>query len=87
MCVELQALGEEKASQFFYDMNAPMEDNKQKRKNQGDRRGDHQDKRPRQTGPCWFCKSITFFQLIYVIRTFCLLFKASLDQKLRSTWW
>ena len=57
-----QSLGEEKTSQYFYDMNAPMEDNKQKRKGNNDRQSggeggqQGQEKRPRQTGPCWFCE-------------------------------
>ena len=44
-----------KSSQFFYDMNAPMEDKSRKRKGE---RGDFKAKRPppQPTGPCWFCK-------------------------------
>ena len=47
--------GEPKSSQFFYDMNAPMED---KRKRKGDRNDQRGGKRPppQPTGPCWFCK-------------------------------
>ena len=42
--------------QFFYDMNAPMEDSgKKRRRGNGD---DFQAKKPRQPmGPCWFCLS------------------------------
>ena len=58
----------EKQSQFFYDMNAPNKDNSRggggkgggKRENRGDRKNDQGGggaKKPRQTGPCWFCKS------------------------------
>ncbi len=55
---------ESQLNQFFYDMNAPVEQEKKGRKKRGDRGGDQegnwQNKRPRQqpAGPCWFCKEI-----------------------------
>ena len=50
------AAAEVKSSQFFYDMNAPMEDNNRKRKGDG-RHGEQRNKRPppQPSGPCWFC--------------------------------
>ncbi len=60
-CVEeMSAKG---SNQFFYDMNAPMEDKRGgKRRGGGRGGGQHQnqyEKRPRRepTGPCWFCLS------------------------------
>jgi hypothetical protein len=53
--------GKTKSAQFFYDMNAPIEDKGRKRK--GDKT-EFRAKRPppQPTGPCWFCKS--FFDLL-----------------------
>ena len=48
--------GQEKSAQFFYDMNAPMEDGKKKRRNNDRDGGQQQPRKKQQQGPCWFCK-------------------------------
>ena len=46
----------ETSTQFFYDMNAPMEDRNRKRK--GDKQDFKAKRQPREPqGPCWFCLS------------------------------
>ena len=46
----------ETSTQFFYDMNAPMEDKNRKRK--GDKQDFKAKRQPREPqGPCWFCLS------------------------------
>merc|ERR1712223_883439 len=49
--------GEVKSTQFFYDMNAPMDDKNRKRKcEKNDQKGAKRPP-PQPTGPCWFCLS------------------------------
>lgn len=58
----------EKSSQFFYDMNAPMDDkNKRgKKRNHEQNKDQFQQKKQRQpAGPCWFCKSFPKFLPFY----------------------
>lgn len=64
MCLRVQeAEGSQGQHQFFYDMNAPVEEDARRKKGarKRDRRGAREDnpqeKKPRHqpTGPCWFC--------------------------------